>query len=72
MREIDKAAYERRGFIIRQMMRTQGVTEELKDENQMLWAGRMNNICSSADRLCETNRLYLSFVCFRYQLIIYG
>ena len=49
--EIDIVANNRRESIIAHMMKTQGVTEQLKAENQMLWVGRMTNICDCADEI---------------------
>ena len=51
LREVDANAYERRECIIKQMMDTQGVTEQLKVENQILWVGRMNNISACVDKI---------------------
>lgn len=34
--------------LIKQMSEREGVTEQLKTENQMEWVGRMNNIRSRA------------------------
>jgi len=51
LREIDAAAFERQEQITRQMMETQGVTEQLKAENQLLWVGRINNIRACADEI---------------------
>lgn len=38
--EIDQAAIERHELIVKQMMDAQGVTEQLKAQNQMLWVGK--------------------------------
>ena len=51
LHEIDVTAYERWETIVRQMAETQGITEQLKDENQILWVGRMNNIRACADEI---------------------
>jgi len=58
LHEIDVAAYERRELIIKQMMKAQGVTEELKAENQMLWVGKVNNIRSCADEIIRNELIY--------------
>ena len=34
--------------LVKQMEEREGVTEQLKADNQMEWVGRMNNICSRA------------------------
>ena len=37
--------------IVEQMKEKQGVTEQLKAENQMLWVGKMNNIIACAEEI---------------------
>ena len=37
--------------LVEQMKERQGVTEQLKAENQMLWVGKMNNIISCAEEI---------------------
>ncbi|MCL2694864.1 MAG: TnpV protein [Clostridiales bacterium] len=58
LREIDETAYERRELIIKQMMKAQGITEQLKAENQMLWVGWVNNICACADEIIRNELIY--------------
>ena len=36
----------------------QGVTEQLKTENQLEWAGRMNNIRACAKEVVEKELIY--------------
>ena len=56
---IETLANERREVIIRQMAQTQGVTEELKADNQMLWVGRMNNIHTCADEIIRNELIFI-------------
>ena len=49
LNEIDREANEMLRLLIEQMAQAQGVTEQLKAENQMAWVGAMNNIRSTAD-----------------------
>ena len=56
--EIDTLAFEQWETIIRQMSETQGITEQLKLENQMLWVGKMNNIRACADEIVRTELIY--------------
>ena len=42
--DIEEQAQERFERIVEQMKKAQGITEQLKVENQMEWVGRMNNI----------------------------
>lgn len=44
--DIDKQAEDRFLRLVEQMAECEGVTEQLKAENQMEWVGRMNNIRS--------------------------
>ena len=41
-----------------QMMKEQGVTEELKENNQMLWVQMMNNIRHSAEEIVLKELIY--------------
>jgi hypothetical protein len=58
LHEIDNTARERRERIIEQMMKVQGVTEQLKAENQMLWVGKVNNIRYCADEIIRNELIY--------------
>jgi hypothetical protein len=40
------------------MVKAQGVTEQLKAKNQMLWVGKMNNIMASADEIVNHELVY--------------
>lgn len=44
--------------LIGQMKETEGVTEQLKEENQMDWVTRMNNIQSKANEIVTTELIY--------------
>lgn len=46
--DIDKQAEDMFFRLVEQMAEREGVTEQLKAENQMEWVGRMNNIRSRA------------------------
>ena len=54
--DIDWQAQERFDRIVEQMKQAQGVTEQLKAENQVEWVGRMNNIQVCA-RECVENEI---------------
>ena len=51
LNEIDREANEMLWRLIEQMAREQGVTEQLKTENQMAWVSAMNNIRSAAEEV---------------------
>ncbi len=44
--------------LIKQMSEREGVTEQLKTENQMEWVGRMNNIRSRAVEIVNAELIY--------------
>lgn len=44
--------------LVKQMTEREGVTEQLKAENQMAWVGRMNNIRSRATEVVNTDFIY--------------
>ena len=56
---VDDEAQERMGILVRQMMEKQGVTEELKARDQMVWVGVVNNI-----RNLEKITCYRIVICF--------
>ena len=51
LHDIDEECYEMLDRIVEQMKVKQGVTEQLKAENQMLWVGKMNNIIAGAEEV---------------------
>ena len=44
--------------LVEQMKEKQGVTEELKMQDQMVWVGRMNNIRACAEEIVEKEIVY--------------
>ena len=57
--DVNEQAEERLDIIIRQMKIAEGVTEDLKAENQMEWVGRMNNIKSRAEEIVLAELVYM-------------
>lgn len=51
LNEIDHEANEMLRLLIEQMAQAQGVTEQLKEEDQMAWVGAMNNIHSAEEEV---------------------
>ena len=43
---------------IETMQKNQGVTEELKAQNQMLWVQKMNNIHNAAEEIVLNELIY--------------
>ncbi len=57
--EIDKQAQEMFDTLIEQMKKTEGVTEQIKAENQMLWVQKMNNIEARAREIVLNELIYI-------------
>ena len=53
--DLNEQAQSRFEFIIEQMKATEGVTEDMKQHDQMAWVGSMNSIRNRAEEivLCE-------------------
>jgi hypothetical protein len=53
--EINEQATEMRERLMKQMAKAQGITEQMKNEDPLVWVGRMNNIKACADEIifCE-------------------
>lgn len=51
LHEVDEECYEMLERLMEQMKAKQGVTEQLKAENMMLWVGMVNNIRASAEEV---------------------
>ena len=44
--------------LVKQMAEAEGVTEQLKADNQMEWVGRMNNIRNKAMEIVNSELIY--------------
>ena len=51
LNEIDREANKMLRLLIEQMAQAQGITEQLKAEDQMAWVGAMNNIRSIVEEI---------------------
>ena len=56
--EIDKQAQERFERLIEDMKQAQGITEQLKAENQLEWVQRLNNIRTCAREIVNEEIIY--------------
>lgn len=56
--DIDRQAEEMFSRMVKQMAEMEGVTEQLKADNQMEWVDRMNNIRSRAMEIVNTELIY--------------
>ena len=58
LEEIDQQANEMEQQLISQLAQQEGVTEQLKAENQMDWVAQMNNIRNRADEIVLNDLIY--------------
>ena len=59
LNQTDQEAREQVETLMEQMTEKQGVTEELKVQDQMKWVGLMNNIKVSAEEIILKNMVYV-------------
>ena len=59
LNQIDQEAREQVETLMEQMTEKQGVTEELKAQDQMEWVRLMNNIKASAEEIVLKNMIYV-------------
>ena len=58
LHNIDIRAREQYDLLIKQLAENQGITEQLKAENQMLWVQMMNNIANQAREIVYSEIIY--------------
>lgn len=56
--EVDSRATEMLDRLVKQMAKQQGITEQLKAQNQMAWVGAMNNIRNVAEEIILQEVIY--------------
>ena len=56
--DIDQAARDQMAALTRQLAVAEGVTEELKKQDQMEWVRRMNNIRNRAEEIVTNELIY--------------
>ena len=56
--EVDEQAQSIFFRLVKQMSEREGITEQLKSENPMLWVGKMNNIRESATEIINKDLIY--------------
>ena len=57
--DIDEQAEDMFFRLVNQLAEKEGVTEQLKAENQMLWVQRMNNIRNRATEIVNAELIYV-------------
>lgn len=58
LNQVDQEANDKMELLVEQMAERQGVTEKLKEENQMLWVGMINNINNAAEEIMLPEIVY--------------
>lgn len=58
LREIDRQAEEMYSRLVEEMSEDEGITEELKAADQMVWVQQMNNICNRAAEIVREELIY--------------
>ena len=56
---IDEQADERFGVLMQQMKQSQGITEEMKADNQIEWVGKINNIKHTIEEIINQELVYM-------------
>ena len=56
--DIDEEATEMFDRLVKQLAKQEGVTEQLKADNQILWVARMNNIRNRAEEIVNNEIIY--------------
>ena len=59
LHEVNEAAADRLEMLVQQMAVAQGVTEQLKAENQMLWVQKLNCIRNRAEEIVMSELVYV-------------
>lgn len=57
--DVDEQARDMFDTLTEQMMKSEGITEEHKEQNQMEWVGRMNNIRERANEIVCKELIYV-------------
>ena len=57
--EIDKQATEMYDRLVKQLAEKEGITEQLKAQDQMAWVQRMNNIRNAAEEIVNAEVIFL-------------
>lgn len=57
--DIDKQAEKMFSWLVKHMAEREGITEQLKADNQMEWVTRMNNIRNRSTEIVNTDLIYI-------------
>ena len=70
--DVNKEAQEMYDRLFKQLAEQEGLTEQLKTQDQMLWVQRMNNICSRALEIVCHEIVYTIYMNRSLQAIALG
>ena len=56
--EIDNRATEMFDWLVKQLAEKEGITEQLKPQDQMAWVGAMNNIRNTAEEIVNAEVIF--------------
>ena len=56
--EIDKRATEMFDLLVKQLAEKEGITEQLKAQDQMAWVGAMNNLRNAAEEIVNAEVIF--------------
>ena len=59
LKSVNAEAEEMLFQLIKQMAKSEGITETLKQQNQMLWVQRMNSIRNRAEEIVKSEVLFI-------------
>lgn len=59
LHNVDTIVMEKVQKLIKELTKKENITEELKDSNQMLWIGKMNNIKDVAEEIVLKEYIYV-------------
>lgn len=59
LHDIDSTLMEKEQSLIKELAEKENLTEELKNNNQMLWIGKMNNIKNRAEEIILKEYIYV-------------
>ena len=58
LEDVEEQAAERYEVLIEQMSQREGISEKLKEENQMEWVRRMRNLENRAEEIVKAELIY--------------
>lgn len=72
LHDIDVSAKEMYDRLIKQIAKQEGITEQLKADNQMLWVQQMNNIANRAREIVYNEIIYQFYIIVFSVVLMYN